>query len=59
MIVLEEKVVYVKAQKCKVLWCVEGNIGTLVFLKHVVYRVRDVKRALGDQSCRITFAITI
>lgn len=50
MIVLEEKVVYVKAQKCKVLWCVEGNIGTLVFLKHVVYRVRDVKRALGDHA---------
>lgn len=46
-VVLEEKV-YVKAQKCKVLWCVQGNKGTLVFLKRVVYRVRDVERSLGD-----------
>lgn len=47
-IVLEEEAVYAKAQKCKVPWCVQGNIGMLVLFKHVVYRVRGVRRSLGE-----------
>lgn len=44
----EGKAVYAEAQKCEIPWDVQGNIGTLILLKHVINKLRVIKWSLGE-----------